>query len=304
LENEGATWKALVSYIKENNVDCDLWVGDTLDVPIQDEVAALTKSVFEKYRDSGGKVDHIKVTHDPAEAARLSRVKNARACYAWPSSTLQPWKLTAHVMRENLNNGVNLQTYTVARSIIENTVGPQKWLVRTDRGDIKCDTVVHATNAYSAALEPMLRGVITPKPHMCNKVVPPREYSGSKAIQHSYGVLLAHGGLHSINSRPTSDGMLMFGGSNPGQQQLDDWSDRHPEHCINDGLSQVSFVTESVRAFAEENFDGWKQADFGPCQSYDYGWSGIIGLSADGVPFVGEVPGKPGQWICAGHHGQ
>lgn len=26
--------------------------------------------------------------------------------------------------------------------------------------------------------------------------------------------------------------------------------------------------------------------------------------SADGVPFIGEIPNLKGQWICAGHHGQ
>jgi len=31
---------------------------------------------------------------------------------------------------------------------------------------------------------------------------------------------------------------------------------------------------------------------------------GALLQSADGVPFVGELPGLPGQWICAGHHGQ
>lgn len=64
----------------------------------------------------------------------------------------------------------------------------------------------------------------------------------------------------------------------------------------------------------------------GPGQGYDYAWSGIIGnvsyalaysfsaashsidsrshlQSADGVPYIGAVPDKPGQWICAGHNG-
>ncbi|KAF2642394.1 DAO-domain-containing protein [Massarina eburnea CBS 473.64] len=303
MNNEAATWRALVSYVKENNVDCDLWVGDTLDVPLNDDVAKIAREVFERYKDLGGKVDHISVTHDPADAARISRIKNARACYAWHASTLQPWKLTAHVMRDNIAKGVNLQTYTVAKSVIENTTGVHKWTVNTDRGSIACDTVVHATNAYSAALEPSLKGIITPKPHMCNKVVPPRSYSGSNAIKNSYGVLLPNGGIFSINPRCSADGILMFGGSNPGQQQLDEWVERHPENCINDGLSRVDIVTEQVRRFIEENFEGWEDAEFGPGEGFDYSWSGIIGLSADGVPFVGELPGKPGQWICAGHHG-
>ncbi|KAF2801226.1 DAO-domain-containing protein [Melanomma pulvis-pyrius CBS 109.77] len=303
LKNENDTWKALVAYVQINQVDCDLWVGDTLDVPLDEEVAKIAKEMFQRYQEAGGKTDHIKVTQDPMEAAKISRIKNAKACYAWSASTLQPWKLTAHIMRANLKRGVNLQTSTVARSVSSGQNRGRKWIVSTDRGDIACDTVVHATNAYSAAIEPLLRGVITPKPHMCNKVIPPRSLSGSKAIQNSYGVLLPDGGLFSINPRCTSDGAVMFGGSNPGQKQLDDWVTRHPERCIDDGFSRVENVTECVREFVENELQGWTDAELGPGEGFDYSWSGIIGLSADGVPFVGELPGKPGQWICAGHHG-
>lgn len=304
LDNEAATWKALISYIRDNNVECDLWVGDTLDVPLDDEVAKLAKVVFERYKEARGKVDHIKVTHNAVEATQISRIKGAKACYAWQASTLQPWKLTAHIMRENLRMGANLQTYTLAKSITPDETGTRKWLVHTERGIIACDTVVHATNAYSAALEPSLRGIITPKPHICNRVVPPRTFSGSKTLQNSYGVLLPDGAFFSINPRCTSDGNIMFGGSNPGQQALDDWVKDNPENCINDGFANLDGVTRCVKELVNKEFEGWKDSNFGPGEGFEYSWSGIIGLSADGVPFVGEVPRKQGQWICAGHHGQ
>ncbi|KAF1849692.1 DAO-domain-containing protein [Cucurbitaria berberidis CBS 394.84] len=303
MNNESATWKALVAYVQENNVDCDLWVGETLDVPLDEDVAKAARDVFERYANAGGKVDHIKVTHDPAKAAKISKIKGATACYAWQASTLQPWKLTAHIMRENLKKGANLQTYTVANSITSDGSGRRKWTVRTDRGAIACDTVVHATNAYSAALEPSLRGLITPKPHMCNRVVPPRALSGSKALCNSYGVLLADGALFSINPRCTADGNILFGGSNPGQRALDEWVEQNPGNCINDGLADLESVTKCVKDFVNEEFDGWREAEFGPGEGFAYSWSGIIGLSVDGVPFVGALPGKEGQWICAGHHG-
>ena len=304
MNNEAATWNALVAYVKENNVDCDLWVGETLDVPLDDEVAKLAREVFERYASVGGKVDHIKVTQDPTEAAKRSRIKGAKACYSWQASTLQPWKLTAHIMRENLKRGANLQTYTVATSISKDETGQRKWIVHTDRGDIAADTIVYATNAYSAALEPSLRGIITPKPHICQRIVPPRALSGSNALQNSYGVLLPDGALFSINPRCTADGNVMFGGSNPGQKALDEWVERNPEHCINDGLSNVEGVRKCVEDFVNKEFEGWREAEFGPGEGFEYSWSGIIGLSVDGVPFVGALPGKEGQWICAGHHGQ
>jgi glycine/D-amino acid oxidase-like deaminating enzyme len=304
MNNEAATWKALVTYVQDNSIDCDLWVGDTMDVPLDDDVAKTARAVFERYRDAGGKVDHIQVTHDPAEAAKISRIKSARACYAWKASTLQPWKLTAHIMRHNLENGVNLQTHTMARSITSCDSGTRQWMVNTERGQIACDTVVHATNGYSAALESSLLGIITPKPHICDRFVPPRMLSGSKALRNSYGVLLADGALFSINPRCSTDGNVMFGGSNPGQKKLDEWAKQSSDRCVDDSLANLEMVTKEVRSFVESEFFGGEKVEYGPGEGFQYSWSGIIGLSADGVPFVGELPGKPGQWICAGHHGQ
>ncbi|KAF2726570.1 DAO-domain-containing protein [Polyplosphaeria fusca] len=301
-QNEKETWQALVQYVKDNGVDCDLWVGQTIDVPLDDETAGIAASIFEAIKKAGANTEHIQVITDPTEAAKMSRLKNAKACYAWPASTLQPWKLVAHIMRSNLEQGVNLQTYTTALSVVR-APSPRKWIVQTDRGDIICDTVVHATNAYIAAVEPSLRGIITPKPHMCNKVVPPRSWSGSKALQNSYGVLLPNGALFSINPRCTSDGVVMFGGSNPGQKQLDDWVEQHPEQGTDDGLARIESVTKYVREMVEREFEGWNDEEIGPGEGFEYSWSGIIGLSADGVPFVGPLPGKDGQWVCAGHHG-
>ncbi|ORY56901.1 FAD dependent oxidoreductase-domain-containing protein [Pseudomassariella vexata] len=305
LQNEQKTWEDLVKYVQDEKVDCDLWVGDTLDVPMTKEVADMSKHVFERYKVAGGKVDHIKVTLDPAEAASISRIKEAQACFAWPASTLQPWKLTAHIMRSNLSKGLNfnLQTYTAARKVVRSEENLDKWVVRTDRGNIECTRVVHATNAYSAALEPSLRGLIRPTPHMCNKVIPPSTFAGSKALQNSYGVLLPDGALFSINPRCTADGIVLFGGSNPGQLKFDEWLAKHPERCTDDSLSGIKEVTDAVKSFAEEQLEGWTEAATGPGQLYDYSWSGIIGRSKDGVPFVGELPGLPGQWVCAGHNG-
>jgi hypothetical protein len=88
-----------------------------MDVPLNEDVANVAREVLKRYEKAGGKVDHIKITHNLAEAAKVSRIKGAKVCYAWKASTLQPWEFTAHIMRENLENGLNLQIYTVAKSI-------------------------------------------------------------------------------------------------------------------------------------------------------------------------------------------
>ncbi|KAK8071156.1 hypothetical protein PG997_011359 [Apiospora hydei] len=296
----------------KKNVDCDLWVGDTLDVPLDAETAALARDVFDRYRAAGGKVDHVKVTADPAEARRISRLAGAQACYAWPAATLQPRKLVAHVMGVNLAAGVNLQTFTPVRRVSpyddtkktkEKESGEKtknyRWTVHTDRGAIACVDVVHASNAYLPAYEPSLRGLIRPKPHMCNKVIPPLSFAGSGALRNSYGVLLRDGSLFSINPRYGADGVVMVGGSNPGQLKLDEWVAAQPAADQREGTAAARLVTDEVRQFAEAQFDGWRESaeddGLGPGAGYEYSWSGIIGVAADGVPFVGEMPGPRGR---------
>jgi glycine/D-amino acid oxidase-like deaminating enzyme len=89
---------------------------------------------------------------------------------------------------------------------------------------------------------------------------------------------------------------------NPGQKKLDRQVEENPEHWINDSLTNLESVTKEVRALVETAIEGWKEAEFGPAEGFQDNWSGIIALSVDGVPFMGELPGKSGQWICAGYH--
>ncbi|EFX01761.1 FAD dependent oxidoreductase superfamily [Grosmannia clavigera kw1407] len=312
LDNEHRTWSALVDYARTNQVDCDLWVGDTLDVPTTAEDARQAKQCFDVYRAAGGSADLVKVIDDPQEAVSVTRIASALACYAYPVSTLNPWKLTAHVMRANLERGVHLQTHTpvvCVRAAHGSSASEARWIVDTPRGSIACPTVVHATNGYSSALEPSLRGLITPQPHMCDKVVAPAPtFQGSHRLDHSYSVLVGgDGGFFSINPRRSiPDGgpeetVVLFGGDNPGQAALQAWLDANPEHCVDDSLLGFPAVSAAVRAFAESQFQGW--TDGARPAKYDRSWSGIMGVTADGMPFVGELPGLPGQWICAGHNG-
>lgn len=43
--------------------------------------------------------------------------------------------------------------------------------------------------------------------------------------------------------------------------------------------------------------------DWGPDVSVRHAWSGIMGFTADELPFVGQVPGLPGQYVAAGYTG-
>ncbi|KIY52156.1 DAO-domain-containing protein [Fistulina hepatica ATCC 64428] len=271
-----------------------------LDVATTDELAALGAKNWEAFKAAGGKTDHIEYITDPEEAVKRSRVRSAKAVWSWDASTLYPWKFAAHIARICLQRGLHLQTWIPVLSVTPTNGGA--WSVETERGSIIAPTIVHATNAYAGALLPDMAHMVTPTPHMCNRVIPPRAWSGGNALQNSYGVLVPGGALYSINPTQGGQGIVLFGGSNPAQHKLHEYVDAHPGSRTDDGLANFAPVTQAVEDFIKSDFEGW-DTDYAPGEGPDYAWSGIIGMSADGVPFVGAVPGRPGQWICAGHSG-
>ncbi|KAF7291471.1 FAD-dependent oxidoreductase [Mycena kentingensis (nom. inval.)] len=305
LEHEQETWEKLVAFVQKEKVDCDLWIGDTLDVAMADEVAEKAKAVFDEYKAYGGNVDHVKYISDPVQAEKVSRLKGAKAAWAWKASTLYPWKLVAHITKLCLETGnFNLQTWTPASSVTPSNAAAGHWDVNTARGSIGTPTVVYATNAYTSSVFPQFASFIQPTAHMCNKVVPPRAFSGTRALQNSYGVL-APTGLFSINPRAVGDGAVLFGGSNPNQPKLKEYldEDKTGRRLYDDSLNNFEPVTAAVRDLATASLEGWDEDIDSPGVGPVYAWSGIIGLSGDGLPFTGAIPDRPGQWMSAGYHG-
>ncbi|ORX34976.1 putative FAD dependent oxidoreductase [Kockovaella imperatae] len=302
LANEQETWEKLVAYVREHKVDCELWVGKTLDVMMTEDCAADAAKTMAAFKAAGGDASKIEVVTEAFEAERLSRLKGAKAVYAWDASTLYPWKLVAHIVEAALDLGLNVQTWTLAREIQPSESDRKSWRVYTDRGAITAPVIIHATNAYAGALLPETKHVIRPTPHMCNRVIPPSSFSGSRALQNSYAVIMPNG-LYSINPRLEGDGVILFGGSAPNQQKLMDYVAEDPvNRRADDSLMDFEPVTDAVKTLTRDNF-GWVDRGQGSRARYDYAWSGIIGRSADNLPFIGALPGKPGQWICAGHNG-
>ncbi|KAJ7618032.1 DAO-domain-containing protein [Roridomyces roridus] len=308
LDHEFKTWSKLVEFVEKAKVDCDLWVGDTFDVAMSPEVARDVVAAFDAYKAYGeksaygGKVDHINYISDPAEAEKVSRLKGALAIWSWKASTLFPWKLVAHIMQLCLDKGLHLQTWTPVSSVT--TSGNRMWSVHTPRGVIPAPTVVYATNAYTSALLPSFARYIQPTAHMCDKVVPPRAYAGGHALQNSYAVILpAQLGAYTINPRCSADGIVLFDGWDLGRGKLEKYLDEDPRRLFDDSLNGFPAVTEAINELTSTALAGWSEGENAAGVGPVYAWSGIIGLIADTLPFVGAIPDSPGQWVCAGFHG-
>jgi hypothetical protein len=51
--------------------------------------------------------------------------------------------------------------------------------------------------------------------------------------------------------------------------------------------------------YMKTRFCGWEDSN----ATNDYVWTGIMGRTSDGQPFVGKVPGKENIWVLAGFNG-
>ncbi len=149
------------------------------------------------------------------------------------------------------------------------------WQVHTPRGSIITPIVIHATNAFASTLLPQLESILYPTPFICTKMVPPLAYSGSKALQNTYGVFVSDDAMFSINPRTTSDGAVLFGGEGPNQRKLVELVDKIPTLRGDDRIGNFKPISDAVEDFVERHFVGWggkEEASVG--EGLDYNWSG------------------------------
>ena len=74
MENEQRTWSNIVAYVRDNNVDCDLFVGDTYDVPVTTEAFEMAARTYDAVKAVGGRLQHVRATTDPAEAEKVNLI--------------------------------------------------------------------------------------------------------------------------------------------------------------------------------------------------------------------------------------
>jgi glycine/D-amino acid oxidase-like deaminating enzyme len=183
-------------------------------------------------------------------------------------------------------------------------------VVETPRGNVRCRWVVHATNGYAAALVPQLRGRIRP---VCNHVactVPlPPLGTGARRI----GVSVEEGFVYFLQRE---DGRVILGGFRnrlPGKGVREEPRAEHEQWgwdgsgCLDMEIvkEMASFLPRMFSALptlsGEENLSSSEMVEL------EATWTGTIGWSCDGLPWVGPLalldPSLEGQYICAGFSG-
>jgi glycine/D-amino acid oxidase-like deaminating enzyme len=77
------------------------------------------------------------------------------------------------------------------------------------------------------------------------------------------------------------------------------WHDKSHWYGVTDDSKLIEPAKDYFDGLMQRHFNGWE----GSGAYTDSVWTGIMGWSSDFMPFVGEMPGKKGQYITAGFSG-
>lgn len=226
-----------------------------------------------------------------ADLKQISGVKGVKSCYSYTAGHLWPYKLVMELLSRGIRKGVNLQTYTPVTSISDHPDTQGRWTVTTERGSIKARKVVFATNGYTAAIAPTFHEKIVPVRGICSRIVAP-DISKTQKLSYSYSLRYGKAIYDYMIAR--LDGSIVIGGAKPTF-----WHDISQWYGNTDDSTLIEPAANYFDRIMQKLFPGWQ--DSGACT--DRVWTGIMGWSSDFMPYIGEVPGKAGQYIIAGFSG-
>lgn len=297
---ELANIKAVHAFAKEHSIACDSNPCTTVDIiydeghwkQAQDAVAAM--------REALGPEDQASeyTFHDKEEVKTKLFCKGdeAQGAVSYFAGSLSAYKLVIGVLKLALERSLNLQTNTPALELIKRPDG--SWDVQTPQGIITAKRVVLATNGYTAHLWKRFQGVIVP---LRGQITAHRPGSAMPAegLPTTYSFIYDKGYEYMIPRPPGSRfaGDIVIGGG---------LAKASEEGLFEYGTTDDTTVDETISAYLRET----TPRIFGPAWGEDDAdgrirreWTGIMGYSPDGFPFVGEVPGQEGLWVSCSFQG-
>jgi glycine/D-amino acid oxidase-like deaminating enzyme len=152
---------------------------------------------------------------------------------------------------------------------------PGEGPVRTAGGSVQARHVIVAADGSLPVLVPDYAGRVRPRRlHMV----------ASAPVPHAFDTLVyARWGYEYLQQRP--DGRILAGG----------FSDVDADDSYTDSDAGSPAIWERLAGYVNE--------DLATEVEITHRWAGVVGYSEDQLPYVGEVPGRPGLWVSGGYSG-
>ncbi|EXJ85630.1 hypothetical protein A1O1_05996 [Capronia coronata CBS 617.96] len=279
--------------VDREQIDCDFELTRAVGVFLDNRVAAPTIAAYKDMKARGYQFpDDLHFIADPKKAEQVSGVKGALAAFSHTAASVWPYKMVTHLLRRCLGWGANLQTHTPVLSISDAPDAAGRWSVRTARGQIRAKKVVVAANAYIPSLLPEFGDKIVPARGIACRIAVPDGGKPAPHLNNSYTIRYGPQEYDYLISR--TDGSIVVGGAKQ-KVLLNDanW------HNNSDDSQLIPGAAEYFDGYMQRLFHGWEDSG----AQVTHIWTGIMGYSSDLMPWVGELPGKPGIYVLAGFTG-
>ncbi|KAK1147551.1 hypothetical protein N8T08_000893 [Aspergillus melleus] len=242
---------------------------------------------------------------------------SARGIIAGRAGAIWPYKFVTGVLdrlRHRFPDNLLIETNTPVLRLDDTGAKKHRYSVITGRGTIKTRHIIHCTNAHVGHLVPGLRGRIYPIRGQMSAQSPGQRFL-SQGAKHSWLFNYDRGfdyltQLPSGSEPDTANKMMFGGGFAQGK---------------NGGIDDLGIATDSEMSFYTDiHLSGALSATFGrehwgavSGPAVEMMWTGNMGFSADGFPWVGSLPssltqrgedrnwnGKGREWVSAGFSGE
>lgn len=157
--------KAVHAFAREYEIDCDLQSINTVDIIYDqarwdDGVESIELMRKSMPSDLEGAVKYTQHTSEEAQNTFFCKGDKPIGAFGYFAGSLSAYKLVIGILKLCLQKGLNLQNNTPALGLLKESDG--KWAVETDRGTVRANKVVLATNGYTGHLFKKFLGVIVP----------------------------------------------------------------------------------------------------------------------------------------------
>ncbi|KAI1458802.1 FAD dependent oxidoreductase [Annulohypoxylon moriforme] len=295
---ELANVRAVHAFAKEHGIECDSTPCDTVDVVYDAAQWELDQRAVKAMRDAMPGDDAAEYTLYGPEEVRKKFFCGGGVCggVAYEAGSLSAYGFGIGVLRLGLARGLNLQTNTPATGLEKLEGGG--WKVETSRGAIRAGKVVLATNGYTASVWKKFQGVIVPlRGHVTAQR--PGLSMPKDGLPGTYSFIY-EGGYDYMIPRPKGskfEGDIVIGGALAKAP-----ADGLEEYGTTDDTAFNEVIMKSLNECLPQYFgDNWGADD--PEGRIRKAWTGIMGFSPDGFPFVGEMPGEKDLWVSTSFQG-
>ena len=215
------------------------------------------------------------------------------------AGSVHSYKFATGVLKLAQSRGLKIYTNTPVTALEQRA--DETWTVRAFQGSdrtVHASTLILATNGYTAHLAPdVFQSIIVP---LRGQVTSQRPGSKMpKPLSHTYTFSYSNGYEYMI-PRPSGaqhTGDILIGGG---------WANLPDEGASEFGETDDSVIQPAVSRYlydCTERYFGKNWGNDDPDGRIRKEWTGIMGTSADEMPFVGAVPGKPNMWASASFNG-